>query len=147
MWRHEPQRSLSSLDRVPTQGHLPTDWSHIITYSWSSDVQGIFGIESFTFRLSPCFLLFPRSPLSLALISNKDEGVALIDIVANESFSSVSLTSTIPGQCISPRVLLPAGFSLFRPTGIVVSLLLLLPTGKCQMFFSALVVPRAQSPR
>ena len=54
-------------------------------------------------------------PLSLALISNKDEGVALIDIVANESFSSVSLTSQIPGQCISLHIPLPAGFSLVQP--------------------------------
>lgn len=64
---------------------------------------------------------FPPPPsfcsLSLALISNKDEGVGLIDIVANESFSSVSLTFLIPGQCFSIHIPLPAGFSLVQPVG------------------------------
>lgn len=94
------------------------------------------------FRIEPCiFFLFcpsfssPSSPFSSALISNKDEGVALIDIVANESFSSVSLTSQIPGQCVSLLIPLPAGFSLLQPAGcrlaaLSLSLLPLLPTSK-----------------
>ena len=53
------------------------------------------------FRLKLCIIASPPPappPLPLALISNKDEGVALIDIVPNESLSNVSLTFQIPGQ-------------------------------------------------
>lgn len=99
--------------------------------------------------LSPLFLfLYPSPrPLSLALISNKDEGVALIDIVANESFSSVSLTSQIPGQCVSLHIPLPAGFSLVRPACCRLASQSLCcrccqPASTC----SAPAIPRAPSP-
>lgn len=71
--------------------------------------------------LSPCLCFSLRLPsatsaLARPSISNKDEGVALIDVVANESFNSASLTSprfqVNASRCTSP---LPAGFGPARP--------------------------------
>lgn len=64
---------------------------------------------------------------------NKDECVASIDIVANESFNSVSLTSLLTGHCVRLHVLLWEGCILVCPLCCrlsVPAILLLLSTSK-----------------